>query len=89
MPTIEVPTRYQGPTKGVGQIEVEADTVRACIDAAEAKHPGFGELILDRSGNVRRFVRVFVNGNAIDRDAVDVPVAASDRVQILAAAAGG
>lgn len=89
VPIVEVPTRYRGPTHGADLIEVDADTVRGCIEAVEAKHPGFGELILDRRGNVRRFVRLFVNGELIDRDAAGAPVAAGDRVQILAAAAGG
>ena len=89
MPKVEVPPRYRGPTGGLGLIEVDADSVRSCIDAVEAEHPGFRELILDGEGNVRRFVRLFVNGEALDRDAVDAPVADADHVQFLAAAAGG
>jgi molybdopterin converting factor small subunit len=34
-------------------------------------------------------VRLFVNGEALDRDAVDAPVADVDHVQFLAAVAGG
>lgn len=89
MPKVEVPPRYRGPTGGLGLIEVDADSVRSCIDAVEAEHPGFRELILDGDGNVRRFVSLFVNGEALDRDAVDAPVADADHVQFLAAAAGG
>ncbi len=89
MPKVEVPPRYRGPTSGLGLIDVDADTVRSCIEAVEAQHPGFRELILDSEGQLRRFVRLFVNGEALDRDAVDAPVAAADRVQIQAAAAGG
>ena len=89
MPKVEIPTRYRGPTNGLGLVEVEADTVRACTEAVEAQHPGFGELVLDREGNVRRFVRLCVNGEVLDRESVDAPVADGDRVQILAAAAGG
>jgi hypothetical protein len=89
VPKVEVPPRYRGPTRGLDLIEVDADTVRSCIEAVEVQHHGFRELILDSDGNVRRFVRVFVNGEALDRDAVDAPVADSDHIQILAAAAGG
>ena len=52
-------------------------------------YPGFRELILDDDGNLRRFVRLFLNGEALDRDAVDSPVSDSDHIQILAAVAGG
>ena len=89
MPKVEVPPRYRGPTRGLGLIEVDADTVRSCIEAVEAEHPGFRELVLDADGKLRRFVRLFVNGEALDRDAVDAPVAEADRIQVLAAAAGG
>jgi len=89
VPKVEVPPRYRGPTGGVSLVEVDADTVRSCIEAVEARHPGFRELILDGDGKLRRFVRLFVNGEALDRDALDAPVADVDRVQVLAAAAGG
>ncbi len=89
MPKVAVPPRYRGPTSGLGLIEVDADTVRSCIEAVEAEHPGFRELVLDGDGNLRRFVRLFVNGEAVDRDAIDAPVADVDQVQVLAAAAGG
>ncbi len=89
MPKVEVPPRYRGPTNGLGLIEVDADTVRSCIEAVEVEHPGFRELIFDSQGKLRRFVRLFVNGEALDRDAIDTPVADADHVQVLAAAAGG
>lgn len=89
MPKVEVPPRYRGPTNGLGLIEVDADSVRSSIEAVEVMHPGFRELILDNDGNLRRFVRLFLNGEAIDREAVDSPVSASDHIQILAAVAGG
>ena len=89
MPKVEVPPRYRGPTGGLSVIEVDASTVRSCIEAVESEHPGFRVLILDVDGNVRRFVRVFVNGEALDRDAVDASVSGGDRIQILASAAGG
>ena len=89
MPKIAVPPRYRGPTGGLALIEVDADTVRSCIEAVEVEHPGFRELILDGQGDLRRFVRLFVNGEALDRDAIDAPVKDADRVEVLAAAAGG
>ena len=89
MPLVEVPPRYRGPTNGRSLIEVDAGTVRGCIEAVEAHYPGFRELVFDPDGGLRRYVRIFVNDEALDRDATDAPVAADDRVQILASAAGG
>jgi len=89
MPQVEVPPRYRGPTNGRSRIEVEGDTVRSCVEAVEVQYPGFLELVFDADGELRRYVRLFVNDEALDRDAADTPVAAGDRVQILASAAGG
>ena len=89
MPTVHIPPRYRGPTNGQSQIEVEGCTVRECIEAVEARHSGFRELIFDTQGNVRLFVRIFVNGDDLGREAADVPVDSGDRIEIVAAVAGG
>ncbi len=89
MPRVQIPPPYQGPTQGVGEVEVEGTSVRACIEAVGARFPGFTEQVFDAQGQVHRFVQLFVNGDEIGRDAVDAPVAPDDRIEILAAIAGG
>jgi molybdopterin converting factor small subunit len=89
MPQIEVPARYRVPTGGEAKISIDGSTVRACLEAAEAKYPGFGELVLDDSGELRRFVKLFVNGDQLAPDGLDSPVASDDTISVLAAAAGG
>jgi sulfur carrier protein ThiS len=89
LPRVDVPARYRGPTQGRSRIEVKGTTVRECIEAVEAQHPGFAELVFDDQGHLHRFVRLFVNGEEVPRNAPDQRVAEDDRVEILAAAAGG
>jgi molybdopterin converting factor small subunit len=89
LPQVEVPSRYRVPTKVEATIQVDADTVRGCIEAVEARFPGFQELIIDSKGETHRFVRLFVNGDELERDALDRAVDPDDRVVVLAAAAGG
>ncbi len=89
MPQINIPPPYQGPTGGRGRVEVEGGTVAECIEALGARYPGFREQIFDADGRVHRFVQLFVNGDEVDRAAVDTPVAEGDVVEILAAIAGG
>lgn len=90
MPTVVVPTPYRGPTQGVGEIPVEAADVRGCLEAVEAKYPGFLALVLDGGGALHRFVKLFVNEVQLDNPtALDTAVEASDRVEVLAAIAGG
>lgn len=89
MPTVHVPPPYRGPTHGAAEVEVEGSTVLECLDAVEARHPGFRALVLDAQGGIHRFVRIFLNGEQLDGDALATPVRASDRLEVLAAIGGG
>lgn len=89
MPHVHVPSRYRVPTKGEGRIEVDAGTVRACIEAVETRYPGFQELIFNARGEQHLHSKLFLNGDLLDRDALDTPVSGDDIVAILAPAAGG
>ena len=89
MPQVSVPAPYRGPTQGQPEIATRGATVRECLDDAERQFPGFAEQIFDAAGNVHRFVNVFVNGDEIDRGGIDMPVAETDSIEILAAIAGG
>jgi molybdopterin converting factor small subunit len=89
MPLVLIPTAYRGPTFGEAEVIVEATSVRGALEAVEAKYPGFLPLVLDQQGGAHRFVKLFVNGKQIDSKALDQRVAASDRVEVLAAIAGG
>ena len=89
MPQVVVPPPYRGPTQGQARIDVSGATVRECILAVEGRYPGFAELVLDGAGKVHRFVSLFVNGDEIERGDVDLAVTECDRIEILAAVAGG
>lgn len=89
MARIEVPPRYRVPTGGQSTISIDGSSVRACLEAAEAQYPGFGELVLDGGGELRRFVKLFVNGDQLAPDALDTPIGSDDTISVLAAAAGG
>jgi len=89
MPLVVIPPPYRGPTAGEAEIRVEAATVRECIEAVEARFPGFRSQVLDGKGVAHRFVSLFLNGDEIDRERLDARVGPADRVEILAAIAGG
>lgn len=89
MPTVLVPTAYRGPTRGQAEVVVEGATVRACLDAVEKQFPHFLVQVLDPNGNAHRFVKLFINEEQIENTAVDTTVSADDRIEVLAAIAGG
>ncbi len=86
MPKVLIPPPYRGPTGGIDVLEVAGATVRECLDAVEAAHPGFGPLIFAADGSPHTFVKLFVNG---DQAPPEAPVAENDEVEVLAAIAGG
>ena len=53
------------------------------------RREGFAEQLFDAEGRVHGFVNLFVNGEEIGREALDTALDAGDRVEILAAIAGG
>jgi len=89
VPHVHVPSRYRVPTKGEGRIEVEANTVRGCIEAVEARYPGFQELIFNAKGELHLYSKLFLNGELLDRNALETPVSDDDIIAVLAPAAGG
>jgi molybdopterin converting factor small subunit len=89
MPVVLIPTAYRAPTGGAAEVQVDADTVGGCLRAVEAKHPGFLELVLDPDGRQHPFVKLFVNEVQLEAGALDSPVSADDRLEVLAAIAGG
>lgn len=89
MPTVSIPPPYRGPTQGEAEIEVDGTTVGECIDAVESRYPGFRSQILDASGGLHRFVRLFRNGEPLEEAPLEAAVDAGDEVAVLAAIAGG
>lgn len=89
MPIVLIPTAYRAPTQGKAEIETSGTDVISCLRGVEALHPGFLDLVLDPDGEVHAFVKLFVNGDAIERDALGTKVAKADRIEVLAAIAGG
>jgi sulfur-carrier protein len=88
--TVLIPTPLRRFTGGEAKVVVTGSSVADVLDALEAAHPGIGERLQDDSGQLRRFVNVFVNGqNVRDRDGVETRLSAGDEVGIIPAMAGG
>lgn len=90
MVQVKIPTPLRKYTGGAGGVDAEGATVSALIDDLERRHPGIKERICDESGQVRRFVNIFVNGEDIRfLGHLDTPLAAGDEISIVPAIAGG
>jgi molybdopterin synthase sulfur carrier subunit len=88
--TVLIPTPLRRYTGGESRVQVPGSDVASALDALEAQFPGIGERLRDDSGQIRRFVNLFVNGrNVRDTEGVDTVLAPGDELGIIPAMAGG
>jgi molybdopterin synthase sulfur carrier subunit len=71
---------------GVGEHQLGAASVLAVLRELEGEHPALDGWIVDERGLIRRHINVYVNGERAKENTV---VAASDRVEVVAAITGG
>lgn len=87
---VRLPSQLRSLVGGVGEVSVEAATVREAILAVDGTYPGIAFRVLDDKGELRRFVNVFV----ADEDVrflrgLDTPLEAGTTVSLVPAVAGG
>jgi molybdopterin converting factor small subunit len=74
----------------VAEVTVEASTVREMVADLERQHPGIRERICEESGEIRRFVNVFVGDEDIRfLKGLDTEIPSGTQVSIIPAVAGG
>ena len=87
---VRIPTPLRKITADQDRVPVDAGSVAECIASLEASHPGLKERLCDESGEIRRFVNIYVNGEDVRfLSGLDTPVKAGDEVSIVPAVAGG
>jgi molybdopterin synthase sulfur carrier subunit len=85
-----IPTPLRRFTDGEARVALPAATVGEALSQLDVRYPGIGERLLDDSGQIRRFVNVFVNGrNVREADGLETVLAPGDEVGIIPAMAGG
>ncbi len=88
--TVRIPTTLRPMAGGNSQVQVEGATLTEVIDALEAVHPGFRDRLLDESGEMRKFVNIFVADDDVRYlDGLNTKVPAGETVSIIPAVAGG
>ena len=90
MPTIDIPTPLRAYTDKKTSVEVEGDTVRACLEDLTQKHPQLQKHLRDNKGKLRSFVNVYVGDEDIrSLDKEDTEVDPEERLTIVPSIAGG
>lgn len=88
--SVRIPTILRPYTGGSSEVTASGDTLAAVLDDLEASYPGVRARVLDDSGELRRFVNVYV-GNEDVRFLDGLATATPDgaQISIIPAVAGG
>jgi len=71
-------------------LDLDAEDLRALLDALFARHPNLRGYVLDEQDTVRHHIAIFVDGQAIrDKANLRQPLAASSEVYVMQALSGG
>lgn len=88
--TVRIPTPMRKFTEEQETVAVSGATVREVIDNLLGRFPAMKERLCDDSGNLRRFVNVFLNDEDIRfQDGPQTKVKEGDELSIIPAIAGG
>ena len=90
MPSVRIPTPLRKLTADKDEVNVSAANVGQLIDAMESRFPGIKNRLCDESGNVRRFINLYVNNEDIRfLNGKETALKEDDIVSIIPAIAGG
>jgi MoaD family protein len=87
---VRIPTVFRRFTNNEAVAEVDAGTVGELIDRLGERFPGFKDQVMTDSGELHRYVNVYVNDeDARYLDKLDTKVDDGDVVSLLPSVAGG
>lgn len=88
--TVRLPGTLRQWADGQKLVEVHSTSVGEAIQHLCTEYPAVGERVLDDSGQPRRFVNVYVNGEDVRLlQGQETPLSDGDEVIIAPAVAGG
>ena len=88
--TVRIPTPLRKLTNELDVVSGDGGTLTSCIESLERQYPGLKERLCDETGDLRRFVNVYVNGEDVRFLAgMATALKAGDEVSIVPAVAGG
>lgn len=90
MPSVRIPTPLRKLTSEKDEVTISAANIGQLIDEMENQFPGIKNRLCDESGNVRRFINLYVNNEDIRfLNGKETPLKEGDIVSIIPAIAGG
>jgi sulfur-carrier protein len=87
---VRIPTPLRPLTKGQGEVTAQAGSIAEMIEALNTSHPGIKDRLCDETGELRRFVNIYVNEEDIRfLKGKETSLKDGDEISIVPAIAGG
>jgi molybdopterin converting factor small subunit len=88
--SVRVPTILRPYTQGASEVSAEGSTLTEVLDSLDASYPGIKGRVLDDSGELRRFVNVYVDDDDVRfAEGLRTTIKDGGQVSIIPAVAGG
>ncbi len=90
MAKVRIPTPLQTLTEGLGEVSVDGTDITTLVDSLDSKYPGIKKRILDDSGEIRRFINIYVNDEDIRfLEGLNTTINEQAEISIVPAVSGG
>jgi sulfur-carrier protein len=88
--SVRIPTILRNYTEGASEVTAEGATLGEVLDDLESHHSGIKARVLDDSGEIRRFVNVYVGNDDVRfLDGLGSATPEGTQISIIPAVAGG
>jgi molybdopterin synthase sulfur carrier subunit len=85
-----IPQPLRNLTGNLSKVSGEGSTLVQLVANLEGSYPGMKERVLDESGQLRRFVNIYVNGEDVRfTEGLATSLKDGDEISIVPAVAGG
>lgn len=87
---VRIPAPLRKLTKDQAVVDSNGSTIEDVLSELEKSYPGIKDRICDETGQVRRFINIFVNGEDIRfKEGIKTKVQTDAEISIIPAIAGG
>ena len=88
--SVRIPTILRTYTSGESEVSAQGATLAEILDDLDSSYSGIKGRILDESGQLRRFVNVYVGNDDVRfLDNLETPTPDGSQISVIPAVAGG
>lgn len=90
MPTLHIPALMKSYVNNQTEVQLAGSTIAEALSDLTIRYPSFKPHIMDKNGDLRRYVNLFVNTiNIKDLNGVQTSIQENDKIILLPSISGG